>query len=282
MLPQPLKRSTCQADWQKEQQGWNWFFDHLHCPSSVEEWWNTTKLSKIEAKPEKSTIDIYWILLTQGSQDTLGNNFPGHHLVLLKFPHQIRLNPFQDSNCSRFKHTSFTASFSIRQPFPSKKTKKATHTTPAKHKESKARGPLIGWGCDGCDSGNMATAITRWIDGYPFDTSIAMGELQVNVWSKSQNSKSNLGWSQKVLFKIHFGLCSWFGTETRCGSDKIIDPFPSKVCSVCDISSPMHPFVKVSMFSTAKGRAQSLISLLLRALWHFEGKGGQSIQQNIG
>ena len=47
----------------------------------------------------------------------------------------------------------------------------------------------------------MATAITRWIDGYPFnfDTSIAMGELQVNVWSKSQNSKSNLGWSQKVL-----------------------------------------------------------------------------------
>ena len=73
----------------------------------------------------------------------------------------------------------------------------------------------------------MATAITRWIDGYPFDTSIAMGELQVNVWSKSQNSKSNLGWSQKVL-KFILDFAHGLGLKHAAAVTKVLIHFHPK------------------------------------------------------
>ena len=80
--------------------------------------------------------------------------------------------------------------FPSANPFLQKKTKKATHTTPAKHKESKARGPLIGWGCDGCDSGNMGDCynpVDRWISLRYFDRNGWTSSERMVKKSKTQN-----------------------------------------------------------------------------------------------
>lgn len=179
--------------------GQTWEIHHWHLLNSID-----------TGKPRHFGKQLPWSspCATEVSTSNSPQPIPGHQLLKIQthFIHGVFFHPP-------------TLSF--------KKNKKATHTTPAKHKESKARGPLIGWGCDGCDSGNMATAITRWIDGYPFDTSIAMGELQVNVWSKSQNSKSNLGWSQKVL-KFILDFAHGLGLKHAAAVTKLLIHFHPK------------------------------------------------------